>query len=201
MTATTMQLEFAQAMTDFKTMFPDMDKEVIEAVLRANQGAVDATIDQLLAMSTDNQVTFSYSIRFSILKGKTIKNEKLRNELDLPLGDSAQPPPTTTKPQLIAIDDTDGGQISLLSSSPLTGSLLAQTTGASPKIKKPLAGSSGSKTNSPRRGPQQSTSIASDTEHQPLRLNRRWNPPMLGPLPAGFLRLPVEVNIYFDNLC
>lgn len=56
MAATTMQLEFAQAMTDFKTMFPDMDKEVIEAVLRVNQGAVDATIDQLLAMSTDNQV-------------------------------------------------------------------------------------------------------------------------------------------------
>lgn len=54
--ASTMQLEFAQAMSDFKTMFPEMDKDVIEAVLRANQGAVDATIDQLLAMSTDNQV-------------------------------------------------------------------------------------------------------------------------------------------------
>lgn len=53
--ASTTQLEFTQAMTDFKTMFPDMDDDVIEAVLRANQGAVDATIDQLLAMSTDNQ--------------------------------------------------------------------------------------------------------------------------------------------------
>ncbi|XP_028168503.1 CUE domain-containing protein 1 [Ostrinia nubilalis] len=53
--ASTMQLEFTQAMTDFKTMFPDMDDDVIEAVLRANQGGVDATIDQLLAMSTDNQ--------------------------------------------------------------------------------------------------------------------------------------------------
>lgn len=51
-----MQLEFSQAMLDFKTMFPDMDRDVIEAVLRANQGAVDATIDQLLQMSTDNQV-------------------------------------------------------------------------------------------------------------------------------------------------
>ena len=54
--ASTMQLEFEEAMSDFKTMFPDMEKEVIEAVLRANQGAVDATIDQLLAMSVDNQV-------------------------------------------------------------------------------------------------------------------------------------------------
>lgn len=54
--ASTLQLEFAQAMSDFKTMFPDMERDVIEAVLRANHGAVDATIDQLLAMSTDNQV-------------------------------------------------------------------------------------------------------------------------------------------------
>lgn len=60
----TQQLEFHQAMSDFRTMFPDMDPDVIEAVLRANQGAVDATIDQLLAMSTDNE------------------NEKLRTELE-----------------------------------------------------------------------------------------------------------------------
>lgn len=61
MAATTMQLEFEQAMTDFKTMFPDMDVEVIEAILRSNKGAVDATIDQLLAMSTDNQVSSARS--------------------------------------------------------------------------------------------------------------------------------------------
>lgn len=56
----TVQLDFTQAMTDFKTMFPDMDSDVIEAILRANQGAVDATIDQLLQMSTDNQVNSKY---------------------------------------------------------------------------------------------------------------------------------------------
>lgn len=50
------QLEFTQAMTDFKIMFPDMDVDVIEAVLRSNNGAVDTTIDQLLAMSADNEV-------------------------------------------------------------------------------------------------------------------------------------------------
>ena len=49
------QLEFTQAMTDFKVMFPDMDAEVIEAFLRANNGAVDATIDHLLTMSADNE--------------------------------------------------------------------------------------------------------------------------------------------------
>lgn len=51
------RLEFNQAMDDFKTMFPSMDHEVIECVLRANNGAVDSTIDQLLQMSLDGQGT------------------------------------------------------------------------------------------------------------------------------------------------
>jgi hypothetical protein len=40
-------------MTDFKIMFPSMEADVIEAVLRANGGAVDTTIDNLLTMSAD----------------------------------------------------------------------------------------------------------------------------------------------------
>ena len=43
-------------MSDFATMFPSMDSEVIEAVLRANDGAVDPTIDQLLTMNVGNDV-------------------------------------------------------------------------------------------------------------------------------------------------
>ena len=49
------QLDFSQAMADFKTMFPGLDDDVIEAVLRSNNGAVDATIDQLLTMAADNE--------------------------------------------------------------------------------------------------------------------------------------------------
>ncbi|CDQ82297.1 unnamed protein product [Oncorhynchus mykiss] len=49
------RLEFNQAMEDFKIMFPTMDYEVIECVLRSNNGAVDATIDQLLQMSIDGE--------------------------------------------------------------------------------------------------------------------------------------------------
>lgn len=49
----TRQLDFFQAMSDFRHMFPTMEEDVIEAVLRANDGAVDATIDQLLTMSID----------------------------------------------------------------------------------------------------------------------------------------------------
>jgi len=51
--SSTNQLDFSQAMTDFKIMFPNMDVEVIETVLRSNNGAVDVTIDQLLAMTAD----------------------------------------------------------------------------------------------------------------------------------------------------
>lgn len=40
-------------MSDFRHMFPETDEEVIEAVLRANSGMVDATIDQLLTMNID----------------------------------------------------------------------------------------------------------------------------------------------------
>ena len=43
-------LEFKAAMRDFGIMFPTLDSETIETVLRANNGAVDATIDQLLEM-------------------------------------------------------------------------------------------------------------------------------------------------------
>ncbi|GFO10556.1 cue domain-containing protein 1 [Plakobranchus ocellatus] len=50
------QLEFSQAMSDFCYMFPETDEEVIEAVLRANNGMVDATIDQLLTMNIDAEV-------------------------------------------------------------------------------------------------------------------------------------------------
>ena len=44
-------LNFYQAMSDFQTMFPHIEKDVIEAVLRANDGVVQTTIDQLLELS------------------------------------------------------------------------------------------------------------------------------------------------------
>ena len=44
-------LNFYQAMSDFQTMFPHIEKDVIEAVLRANDGVVQTTIDQLLVLA------------------------------------------------------------------------------------------------------------------------------------------------------
>ncbi|RWS08739.1 CUE domain-containing protein 1-like protein [Dinothrombium tinctorium] len=69
------QLEFSQAMRDFKTMFPEVDEDVIEAVLRSNNGAVDATIDHLLVMSVDSE------------------NEKLRTELENSESNNDEVPP------------------------------------------------------------------------------------------------------------
>ncbi|XP_055845655.1 CUE domain-containing protein 1 isoform X2 [Episyrphus balteatus] len=160
--ASTMQLEFAQAMSDFKTMFPDMDRDVIEAVLRANQGAVDATIDQLLAMSTDNQ------------------NEKLRNEMDKPLaatGDTplVRSPPKTVVDSVQLIDTSDGSEQPLLNLLPPSQTMLAANTGASPKQKNTIL----------RQQPPSQVGTPSKRNGQ----QRRWNPPILGPLPAGFLRI------------
>ncbi|XP_055603403.1 CUE domain-containing protein 1 [Uranotaenia lowii] len=168
--ASTMQLEFGQAMSDFKNMFPEMDRDVIEAVLRANQGAVDATIDQLLAMSTDNQ------------------NEKLRQELD---GDTGRTAPTA------GINTPAGGALlDLTSNTPAAVSALLSTSpkssalGASPKIKKSPGSSSA--TGSPR--------TAAPARESELTNKSKWNPPMLGPLPPTFLRLSGECsrNTEFD---
>ncbi|XP_020298521.1 CUE domain-containing protein 1 isoform X2 [Pseudomyrmex gracilis] len=101
-------LEFYQAMADFKNMFPQMDDDVIEAVLRSNQGAVDTTIDQLLTMSTDNE------------------NEKIRSELE-----QKEEPPNAIK--------------------------------------------------SPKKDISKS-----------LKSIQKWQPPLLGPLPDTFLRLPQQ---------
>ena len=49
------QLNFEKAMNDFKMMFPSIDVDVIEMVLRANNGLVDATVDQLLTMQDECQ--------------------------------------------------------------------------------------------------------------------------------------------------
>ena len=47
---TSKPLNFQKAMSDFHTMFPELDHDVIEAVLRANNGVVQTTIDQLLEL-------------------------------------------------------------------------------------------------------------------------------------------------------
>ncbi|KAM8854359.1 CUE domain-containing protein 1b isoform 1-T2 [Synchiropus picturatus] len=86
------RLEFNQAMEDFKTMFPTMDYEVIECVLRSNNGAVDATIDQLLQMSIDGQVSDDSSD-----SDDSIPAEILERTLE-PDSSDEEPPPVYSPP-------------------------------------------------------------------------------------------------------
>ncbi|XP_039612617.1 CUE domain-containing protein 1b [Polypterus senegalus] len=86
------RLEFNQAMEDFKTMFPNMDYDVIECVLRANNGAVDATIDQLLQMNIEG-----HSLDDSSDSDDSIPPEILERTLE-PDSSDEEPPPVYSPP-------------------------------------------------------------------------------------------------------
>ncbi|CAL1271315.1 unnamed protein product [Larinioides sclopetarius] len=170
------QLEFHQAMQDFKTMFPDMDEDVIEVVLRANNGAVDSTIDQLLAMTTDNE------------------NERLRAELDATENDElppsyspATPPPSyhqavpyAQSPARLTATQfgrrSSGVSPSLMRHSQLLNqkaTVQQQLPIVVPKIAPPQ------KNDTSQIKSEISTSLP----------KKKWNPPLVGPLPPSFLRL------------
>ncbi|KAF7244295.1 CUE domain-containing protein 1 [Varanus komodoensis] len=86
------RLEFNQAMEDFKTMFPNMDYDIIECVLRANNGAVDSTIDQLLQMNLDGS-----GCEDSTDSEDSIPPEILERTLE-PDSSDEEPPPVYSPP-------------------------------------------------------------------------------------------------------
>lgn len=89
------RLEFNQAMDDFKTMFPNMDYDIIECVLRANSGAVDATIDQLLQMNLEGGGGGAYGD--SSDSEDSIPPEILERTLE-PDSSDEEPPPVYSPP-------------------------------------------------------------------------------------------------------
>nr|XP_020036149.1 CUE domain-containing protein 1 [Castor canadensis]XP_020036150.1 CUE domain-containing protein 1 [Castor canadensis] len=89
------RLEFNQAMDDFKTMFPNMDYDIIECVLRANSGAVDATIDQLLQMNLEAGSGSAYED--SSDSEDSIPPEILERTLE-PDSSDEEPPPVYSPP-------------------------------------------------------------------------------------------------------
>lgn len=121
-------LDFGEAMDDFRTMFPTLDDDVIEAVLRSNRGSVDRTVDQLLTMSNDCRTAADFG----------------------PSG---------------SMSCDDGG---LPDAQPPRRAFLDHTS--LPDVLHNLS--------------QKDREIGS----------KRWNPPMLGPLPNDFLRLTVNYN-------
>ncbi len=49
-----MEAQETEALNNLKGMFPDVDLEVCEAVLTANQGSLEQSINTLLGMSDPN---------------------------------------------------------------------------------------------------------------------------------------------------
>ncbi|XP_046876669.1 CUE domain-containing protein 1-like [Hypomesus transpacificus] len=86
------RLEFRQAMEDFHSMFPSMEPQVIESVLRANHGAVDPTMEQLLQMSLDGHHSDDSS-----LSDDSIPPEVLERTLE-PDSSDEEPPPVYSPP-------------------------------------------------------------------------------------------------------
>ncbi|CAH6775881.1 Cuedc1 [Phodopus roborovskii] len=82
-------------MDDFKTMFPNMDYDIIECVLRANSGAVDATIDQLLQMNLEAGGGSAYED--SSDSEDSIPPEVLERTLE-PESSEEEPPPVYSPP-------------------------------------------------------------------------------------------------------
>ncbi|XP_054708162.1 CUE domain-containing protein 1-like [Uloborus diversus] len=172
------QLEFHQAMTDFKTMFPEMDEDVIEVVLRANNGAVDATIDQLLSMSTDNE------------------NERIRAELDATENDELPPSysPATPPPsyhQAVPYAQSPGRlsalQIGRKPNNSIQSMLHSHLSGnrkLRPTPMQPLPDVT-QKTASPAKADKS----YEENDGVPLHIKKSWNPPLVGTLPSSFLRL------------
>ncbi|XP_055924334.1 CUE domain-containing protein 1-like isoform X2 [Argiope bruennichi] len=172
------QLEFRQAMRDFTTMFPEMDADVIEVVLRSNNGAVDSTIDQLLAMSTDNE------------------NERLRTELDATENDElppcyspSTPPPSYNQAVPFALASGDSAE-----QNPSTETASVEKT--TPKIPEEsarlpdivengeasLAAATTAAAAAAAEGAEGSESVA-------LNVLKQWKPPLLGELPPTFLKI------------
>ena len=207
----TKQLDFDQAMADFKTMFPTMDCEIIEAVLRANDGAVDSTIDQLLTMSIDSEGRESpFEIPPELLS--PVEDCPTYNEHR-----SEDSPPSYTE----AVQNSNNNSIWTTPISSLENS--AKSTSRNHGRSHSMSSKSHRKSHKPHRSkslfdPDIDELSLSNTEPKrpqssylthstPVKTGfRNWNPPMLGNLPDDFLRLTfpaerssVDTNLDFDE--
>ncbi|CAI9715776.1 domain-containing 1-like [Octopus vulgaris] len=202
----TRQLDFYQAMSDFKHMFPSMEEDVIEAILRANDGAVDATIDQLLTMSVDTDDISCVRKHTPLSKRHTISgispnstkiqdsppsySEAMRLQHSSPLAGShgATLPMTWRHSSLQQLPPTPprGPHKRSLSA---CGNLLdidLPNLSLSPNLSLP---SSNTIPKTFYGHPNKPISTPSG------RVYRNWNPPMLGTLPDDFLRLNLPIRL------
>ncbi|XP_055862402.1 CUE domain-containing protein 1-like isoform X2 [Biomphalaria glabrata] len=197
------QLEFHQAMSDFRHMFPETDEEVIEAVLRANNGMVDATIDQLLTMNIDADLNEDDDLSDHILMSverdvqqsqhvqpsqglkrsgrETKHNKKGVPELqDKPSKDSEDCPPSYT--EAVQSHMAHNYKSSSGRSRHRNSPTMAVNNGSCHHSRHTI----GTMQHLLDLGPD-TAPVSTTTVKRPAY--RNWNPPMLGTLPDDFLRL------------
>lgn len=184
------QLDFHQAMQDFRVMFPDMDSNVIEAVLRSNHGAVHATIDQLLTMTTDLEADLLWDRRphpppqraaASLAVPDVVAGVMRRGGGASPGWDGRGQASALRPPHRDCLSDAQNEQ-------PPSYALLASPP---PSYHQAVPGQHRS---SGRCSSSTSSSNGSQPTSSPpcLRRSFDWRPPLLLPLPADFLRLPLH---------
>jgi hypothetical protein len=83
------QLNFYEAMYHFKKMFPKFDSDIIEIVLRSNNGSVDRTIDELLNMSMYNDDSDEFN---GNLSRKKLEKSSLENRDSMHINFNDEPP-------------------------------------------------------------------------------------------------------------
>ena len=157
-------LEFKAAMRDFSTMFPTLDADTIEMVLRSNNGAVDATIDQLLEMCDSLGLNNSNETQSTPQRSA---KESPRNQLAVDSVDSYNM-------HLASVTPPKNPE-SLLTDSSMYANIPFQEAAVTAAAKDESKHSSSSK------------SVATSYRYQTALY--KFNNPFLGPLPDDFLRI------------
>ena len=158
-------MEFKAAMRDFSTMFPTLDAETIETVLRSNNGAVDATIDQLLEMCDSMGLSSSLDVN-----GRVPATSSRRTNSPVSQRQANQ---TSTH---LAVDNVDSYNLHLASVTPPKH----ESVFNDPKM---YANLPFQENHAPSPTAKEATSYRYQTALY------KFNNPFLGPLPDDFLRI------------
>ncbi|XP_072047166.1 uncharacterized protein [Amphiura filiformis] len=204
----TRHLEFNQAMRDFKVMFPKMEWATIETVLRANNGAVDATIDQLLTLTEETPNTadpmagagafqLDVAIQQSAQLGPATQHSQLGPTFTghsppplVPTFTSHSPPPMyrgpigEEQPPPYSPPSPTSPFSQMNRPVPKNLNTSAEDDSVFQEFMSTLQASPPSSIQSPAFTTTLSTAAPASVHR------RRWNPPLVGELPDHFLRIP-----------
>lgn len=175
----TKPLNFRQAMDDFKIMFPDIDRDVIETVLRANNGVVQSTIDQLLVLQESTPPTKYVGVGRNT-ENDIVDDDDDKDELDFP-----------------PIPSYEHAIIDHLNEPPPAYSAIWRDKNNTPTVAVDSAKPENSKTLPTSLTTTQQFSREDSIKQQSLLIaNSFWKAPLVGALSDDFLRIePVEKQV------